>query len=123
MNATDKKVRFELGIPGDVAHRASEAVTALVALGFRLEGRLDSGAVYILADHEDAVDSSTVDAPAAPGPKPYQMCGQPVCTHRFDAHDENGCTVVLAGGPRVCRCPGFTVITGGMAQRYSPGPY
>jgi hypothetical protein len=79
MRATDTKVKFEIGFPGDdrhVAHRVGEVIKALTALGIRLEVRLEGGLVYLLSDHEDPVDSSTVDAAPAVFADPPPPAGE-----------------------------------------------
>lgn len=83
MNAMETKVRVELSIPGDdgnVSFRMKEVIRLLTVLGgFRLSARLDGGRVYLLQDHEEPVDSSTVD----PAPRrekvsrPYGTPGGP----------------------------------------------
>lgn len=62
MNAADRKVRFEIGFRGDDAHvasRVAEVIRQMNLLGIRLEAVV--GGTYLLSDHEDPVDSSTVD--------------------------------------------------------------
>lgn len=96
MTAMDSRVRLELTVPGDaghVAYRVGEAINSLVALGFRVTGRIDGGRVYLLTDHEEPVDSSTVD-------------GSP----------ENDAAEFMAGVDRHLRPPGWVDETTGLVS-------
>lgn len=136
MTAMDRHVRIELTIPGDdghVSHRTGEAIKVLMAAGFRLVLKLD-GPVFLFQDHEEPVDSSTVDQAGADRATRLfsdlvNNCGMPVCGHPRAAHDDDGCTADAANVGGRCVCPAWAPITAGIrparpgGPTNKPGPY